>query len=242
MFMQFFQLLRSILFTTLYFTLTTLIGVVVIASTVFPYRVRWAITHQWSRLIIWLLKVLCDLDLVVEGRENIPPGAHVTMWKHSSTWETIAQALVFPEQAWVMKRELLWIPVVGWSLAAMLPIAINRSAGGSAVKQVITQGKERLKAGRWIVIFPEGTRTAPGETRKYGISGALLAIEAGVSIVPVAHTAGYFWPRRGWIKKPGAIRLVIGKPMPTQGRDARELTSELQTWMDQTVAEIAPRD
>lgn len=239
--MRLLQLLRSILFTGSFFVVTTLYAVVVLAvAWALPFRGRWAIARSWARLNLWLLKMLCGLDFVVEGRENIPAGAHVAMWKHASTWETIAQAVVLPEQGWVLKRELMWIPVVGWALRLMQPIAIDRSAGSSAVRQVIVQGKQRLQAGRWIVIFPEGTRAAVGEVKKYGVSGALLAIDAGVSIVPVAHTAGYFWPRRGWMKRPGVIRVTIGEPLSTQGRDARELNAEVQSWIERTIAAAAP--
>ncbi len=239
--MYFLQLLRSILFTSCFFISTTLYGVVVLVTGwALPFNGRWAIARSWAGLNLWLLKVLCNLDYVVKGREHIPQGSQVAMWKHSSTWETIAQALIFPEQAWVLKRELLWIPVVGWALRLMQPIAIDRSAGSSAVKQVIAQGQHRLKSGRWVVIFPEGTRTAVGEARKYGISGALLAIEAGVSIVPVAHTAGYFWPRRGWLKRPGTIQVIIGAPIATAGRDARDVTSEVQAWIEQAISSTQP--
>lgn len=236
--MRLIQLLRSIVFTASFFLITTLYAVVVLAvAWALPFKYRWAIAYSWATLLMWLLKVLCGLDYVVEGGENIPAGSHVAMWKHSSTWETIAQAAVFPEQGWVLKRELLWIPVVGWALRLMQPIAIDRSAGSSAVRQVIAQGKQRLSAGRWIVIFPEGTRAAVGEVKKYGVSGAILAIEAGVYVVPVAHTAGYFWPRRGWLKRPGTIRVVIGKPIATQGRDPRELNAEIQAWIERTISE-----
>jgi 1-acyl-sn-glycerol-3-phosphate acyltransferase len=240
--MRVLQLLRSILFTASFFLVTTVYGIVVLAvAWALPFKGRWAIARNWAALNLWLLKMLCNLDFVVEGRENIPAGSHVAMWKHSSTWETIAQAVVFPEQGWVLKRELLLIPVVGWALHLMQPIAIDRSAGSSAVRQVVVQGKQRLNAGRWIVIFPEGTRAMLGEVKKYGVSGALLAIEAGVSIIPVAHTAGYFWPRRGWMKQPGTIRVVIGKAIATAGRAPRDLNAEVQTWIEQTIADAAPR-
>jgi 1-acyl-sn-glycerol-3-phosphate acyltransferase len=239
--MRLLQLLRSILFTSSFFISTTLYAIVVLTvSWAMPFCARWAIARNWATLNLWLLKVLCGLDYEVTGRDNMPRGAHVAMVKHSSTWETIAQTLLFPEQAWVMKRELLWIPVVGWALRLMHPIAIDRSAGSSAVKQVISQGQALLQMGRWVVIFPEGTRTGIGEVRKYGISGTLLAMEAGVNIVPVAHTAGYFWPRRGWLKRPGTIRVIIGKPIATVGRDAREINAELQAWIEQSIADNAP--
>jgi len=162
------------------------------------------------------------------------------MWKHSSAWETIAQAAIFPPQSWVLKRELMWIPLVGWAVRALKPIAINRKAGAAAVSQVIEQGTQRLRDGMWILIFPEGTRVAVGETRKYGVSGALLASRAGCKIVPVAHNAGYYWPRRGWVKKPGVIRVVIGPPIEAAGRDARELNEEVRAWIEHQITALAP--
>jgi 1-acyl-sn-glycerol-3-phosphate acyltransferase len=160
------------------------------------------------------------------------------MWKHSSAWETIAQIVICPPQAWVLKRELLWIPFFGWLIALMRPIAINRAAGTRSINQVVEQGKDRLAAGLNVLVFPEGTRMAPGETRKYGLSGFLLAARTGVPIVPVAHDAGDYWPRRGWLKKPGCIRVVIGPPIPSAGRDPRELAAQVQRWIEGQVAQI----
>ena len=173
--------------------------------------------------------------------EPLPAGTHVALFKHSSSWETIARMVVFPRQVWVLKRELLWIPVVGMGVRQMHAIAVDRKAGHSAVAQVVAQGKERLAEGNWVVIFPEGTRMAPGETRRYGISGALLAPETGRLLVPVAHDAGYFWPRRGLLKKPGSVRVVIGKPVSPAGRDVRAVNEEVQAWIEQTVRELQPR-
>jgi len=237
--MYLFTLLRSLLFTSCFFISTTLYAVVVLlCAWMLPFSGRWAIARSWAAFNLAALKVLCNLDFVVEGREHIPAGAHVAMWKHSSTWETIAQALVFPAQAWVLKRELMLIPIVGWALRFMQPIAINRAAGGSAVKQVIAQGRARLASGRWVVIFPEGTRTREGETRKYGLSGFALAQAAGVKIVPVAQNAGCFWPRRGWLKKRGTIRVVIGPPIDTTGRDVRELGEATRQWIEAEMVRI----
>jgi 1-acyl-sn-glycerol-3-phosphate acyltransferase len=157
------------------------------------------------------------------------------MWKHSSAWETIAQVVVCPPQAWVLKREIMWIPLVGWAINFLRPIAINRSAGATAVNKIVAQGKERLASGAWVVIFPEGTRVRDGETRKYGLSGALLASRAGCSVIPVAHNAGKFWPRRGWLKKPGTIQVVIGPPIEAAGRDPRSINADVQQWIETTL-------
>ena len=234
------QLLRSMLFTAALFAGTLLYAVVVLVFGWLPSQRLYAIARSWGRLNMWLLAKLCNLTYTVEGLENIPSGAHVSMWKHSSAWETIAQAAVFPPQAWVLKRELMWIPLVGWAVKCLKPIAINRKAGAAAVTQVIEQGKQRLREGLWILIFPEGTRVAVGETRKYGVSGALLASKAGCKIIPVVHNAGYFWPRRGWVKKPGNIRVVIGPPIDAAGRDPRELNEEVRAWIEKELAKLTP--
>jgi 1-acyl-sn-glycerol-3-phosphate acyltransferase len=234
------QWLGSLLFTTYLFVSTLLYAVFVLAVSWLPEGKLYPVAQFWARNQLAVLKLLCGLDYRVEGLENIPPGNHISMWKHSSAWETIAQMVIFPPQSWVLKRELMWIPVVGWAMRSMRPIAIDRKAGGSAVNQVLSQGKERLASGRWILIFPEGTRMPPGETRRYGVSGALLGSRTGKLIVPVAHNAGYFWQRRGLLKRAGIIRVVIGKPITTAGRDPRAINEEAQAWIESTVARLAP--
>jgi 1-acyl-sn-glycerol-3-phosphate acyltransferase len=232
------QLLLSILFTTLFFVITTAYAVIQLCIGIWlPFSGRWAIARSWAWLNLWLLKWICGLDFVVEGQENIPAEPQIAMWKHSSTWETIAQAWVFPMQNWVFKRELLLIPIVGWALRLLQPIAIDRNAGGNALRQVVTQGKQRLEQGRWIVIFPEGTRMPAGETRRYGLSGAVLASETGRKVIPVAHTAGFFWPRRGWLKKRGTIRVIIGPAIEAAGREPREINEQVQQWIEARLAE-----
>lgn len=230
------QLVRSLLYTTCLFLGTLLYAVVVLVVGWLPGKRLYAVARSWSLVQMWLLKVLCGLTYTVEGGENILPGAHISMWKHSSAWETIAQAAIFPPQAWVLKRELMWIPLVGWALRFLKPIAINRKAGASAVNQVVEQGTQRLQEGFWILIFPEGTRVAAGETRKYGVSGALLASKAGCKIIPVAHNAGRYWPRRGWVKKAGTIQVSIGPPIEAAGRNPRELNDEVRAWIEGKIA------
>lgn len=232
------QWLLSLVFTTFLFLSTAVFAVVVMASAVLPYRWRYAIARAWAGTQLAAVKVLCGLDYVVEGREHIPPGNHISMWKHSSAWETIAQMVIFPPQAWVLKREILWIPIVGWGTWLMRPIAIDRKARSSAVNQVVQQGKERLASGMWILIFPEGTRVPIGQQRRYGISGALLASQTGHLIVPVAHDAGRYWARRGLLKKRGTVRVVIGPPIATANRDPREITEDVRAWIDAKTAEL----
>jgi 1-acyl-sn-glycerol-3-phosphate acyltransferase len=234
------QFLGSLLFTAYLFASTAVFSVAVVLSGIFPYPVRHAVASGWARTNMWVLNACCRLDYRVEGAENIPPGNHISMWKHSSSWETLSQMIIFPPQAWVLKHELMWIPILGWAIKMMRPIAIDRGSGHVAVNQVLEQGKQRLEAGLWILVFPEGTRTAPGTTRKYGISGALLAKQTGRFVVPVAHNAGYYWPRRGLVKKPGTIRVVIGPPIDPRHLEPRELNERIQSWIEATVAELAP--
>jgi 1-acyl-sn-glycerol-3-phosphate acyltransferase len=190
--------------------------------------------------VFYLLKVLCRLDYVVSGQENIPEQNTVVLLKHSSAWETLVEMKIFPTQTWVIKRELMWAPFIGWALLALNPIAINRRAGSTAVDQVITTGTNRLQAGLWVMIFPEGTRVRPGETRRYGVSGALLAQANDRPVVPVAHNAGHYWPRRGWLKRPGTIRVVIGPPIATADRSARDINLQAQNWIETTIAQMPP--
>jgi 1-acyl-sn-glycerol-3-phosphate acyltransferase len=233
------QWLGSVIFTALLFLLSPIWGAVITLVGWLPFFQLYHFARGWAGSNMWLAKIFCGLDWVVEGRENIPhEGAHVSMWKHTSTWETMAQMVVLPPQAWVLKREILWIPLVGWATWMLKCIAIDRGAGHRAVNQVLDQGRDRLAAGIWVLVFPEGTRMEPGQTRKYGMSGALLASQAGVKIVPVAHNAGDYWPRRGLLKKPGLIRVVIGPPIDATGRDPRELNVEVQAWMEATMRNI----
>jgi 1-acyl-sn-glycerol-3-phosphate acyltransferase len=201
-------------------------------------KLAYRVAASWANSILFLLKRLCGLDYIVEGVENLPTEASLVLMKHSSAWETIAQFNIFPRQTWVMKRELLWAPILGWVLRIFRPIAIDRKAGRAAVEQVVEQGTDRLKKGYWVVIFPEGTRVPAGETRRYGQSGALLAVASGRAIVPVAHNAGDYWRRRDWLKRPGTIRVVIGKPISSVGREPRELTAEVKQWVETTVANL----
>jgi 1-acyl-sn-glycerol-3-phosphate acyltransferase len=133
----------------------------------------------------------------------------------------------------------MWAPILGWAIFFLKPIAINRGGGRAAVEQVIAQGRRRLEAGLWVVIFPEGTRVPAGQTRRYGIGGTLLAQAAGRDIVPVAHNAGAFWPRRSLMKRAGTIRVVVGDPISTTDRDPREVTAEVQAWIEQELSGMA---
>ena len=227
------QYIASVLFTIFLFVWTGCYAVVfVLVCLVVPFRTRFVLARFWGAVLLWVLKWTCRLDYRVEGWENLPPGNHVALWKHSSSWETIAMSVIFPRQGWVLKRELTWIPFVGWGIRQMHAIAIDRKSGSSAVAQIIEQGRQRLAEGAWVIIFPEGTRMPPGQTRRYGGSGALLAHEAGKMIVPVAHNSGDYWPRRGLLKRAGTIRVAIGPPIPAPELEPREVNEAAQAWIE----------
>ena len=198
----------------------------------FSYRIRFGFVSQWARFNLWSVGVLCGLRFEVKGAEHIPDEVGVAFCKHQSMWETLALQQVLPAQAWVLKQELLRVPVFGWGLNVLEPIAIDRSAGRKAVDQVVKEGKDRLAKGRWIVVFPEGTRIGVGEAKKFGIGGAILAKKAGVEILPIAHNAGCFWPRHGFIKHAGVIQMVIGEPIGTVGKSLKEINAETKDWID----------
>lgn len=220
---------------------TIVIGFALPISALFPFRVSTKIARMYAWFIVHSLRILCGVDYQVRGQENIPEGAAILFSKHQSTWETYALQLIFPPQVWVFKRELLWVPFFGWGLAALKSISIDRSSGRKAIKQIVEQGRQRLDAGIWVTIFPEGTRVAPGQHKRWGIGGAILAEQTGYPIVPVAHNAGEFWAKRSFIKRPGTIQVVIGKPVETKGRKAAVINAEVEAWMDAAMADIAEK-
>lgn len=208
-----------------------------------PFNARYFFMTRWAWFVVHWLKLTCNLDMRIEGAENIPRDtAAIVLAKHQSAWETIALQMVLPPQTWVLKRELLWLPVFGWGLALMRPVAIDRSAGKKALKQVIERGTARLKSGLWLIIFPEGTRTSPGEKRRYAIGGAMLAEKSGFPVVPVCHNAGEFWSKGQFIKRPGTITVIIGPTIDPHGKSANELNEEVEEWIETTYQRITTLD
>ncbi len=232
--------LRSTLY---FFTMITSIAVFGLAiatiGLLLPLPARDRMAAAWGSTNLWLMKVLCGLKYRIHGAENLPEHAAIVMCKHQSAWETIAlKAIIRPQQSWILKQELMRLPVFGWALAAIPNIPIDRSAGRQAVKQIVKRGTELLDQGRVIILFPEGTRTAPGERKKYGIGGAMLAEKSGYPIIPIAHNAGVFWRRRGLKKYPGTIDLVVGEAFDPAGMNASEITRKVETWIEAEVTKL----
>ena len=233
------QALRSLLFNAVMFGSVTIYALLSLLTWPFPPLARYRFISQWARFHIWLLGSLCGLRYRVEGREHLPRDrTAVVLAKHQSSWETLAFQQIFPPQVWVLKRELLLVPFFGWGLALLDPIAIDRGAGRKAVQQIIEQGRQRLESGRWVVVFPEGTRMAAGHHRRFGIGGAALAAGTGHPVVPVAHNAGHYWPRRGFLKKPGTIHVVIGPTIDSRGKTAEEVNRLAETWISETMVRL----
>jgi len=200
-------ILRSTLFNLCFLIITIFFSTLLIASRPFGFAAAWFWGKTWSASTIGLIRMICGVRLEIEGKEYIPNTACVIMAKHQSAFETIAMPSLVPPFVWVLKRNLFYIPVFGWALWALNEIAIRRSNPREALKQVLEQGKHFLEEDRWVAIFPEGTRTAPGQTGDYQASGIMLARKAGAGILPMAHNAGVCWPKLGFIKHPGTVRV-----------------------------------
>jgi 1-acyl-sn-glycerol-3-phosphate acyltransferase len=232
--------LRSLLFTTWVFATALLGGTIELLIFWAPHRWQWAVAKIWADGNLWAGRFFCGLDVATEGSENIPDQASVALIKHTTAMEAYWQIAALPPQTWVLKKELVLIPLFGWGVGLIMkPITIDRNAGASVVKQVISQGKNRIERGLWLTLFPEGTRMPPGETKRYGVSGAAVAAETGCPVVPVAHNAGDFWPKRGLRKYPGKIRFCIGPAIDPTGRTPREINELAQEWIEAKMLEIS---
>jgi 1-acyl-sn-glycerol-3-phosphate acyltransferase len=204
-----------------------------------PTHYNDRISSAWGRANLWLLRVICRLDFELEGAEHLPEGPCIVMAKHQSAWETIAlRGILRPQQSWVLKQELMRLPLFGLGLKRVKSIPIDRQAGRKAIRSVVKLGTEYLQEGRDVIIFPEGTRTAPGERKKYGIGGGILAERSGYPVVPIAHNAGVYWRRRGVNKLPGTIKVAVGAPISTQGRKAKEIMQSVEDWIEDQVADM----
>jgi 1-acyl-sn-glycerol-3-phosphate acyltransferase len=224
--------LRSALFAAALALVTPPYALLALATFPLPRMARYRIISGWSRLVVRLARLLCGIRWRIEGRERLPAAPAVILSKHQSAWETLAFQEIFPPQVLVLKRELLWIPFFGWGLALMSPIAIDRAKGRAALRDIARRGKERLAQGFWVVIFPEGTRVRVGEKQEYQQGGAWLAAQCGVPVVPVAHNAGRLWPRNAFLKKPGTVTVRIGPPIATAGRDAKQISADVEAWIE----------
>lgn len=220
-----FMWIRSVAFYILYILCVIIFGMTaIIVGPFISYLGRHKILTNGGMAINRCLSLTCGINVQVDGRENIPDDACIVLSKHQSTWEVYFLQHAFRPVATILKKELMNIPIFGWSIRLMEPIAIDRSNRREAMAQVIAGGKKRLEAGDRVVIYPEGTRTPFGQVGRYGRSGAALAIESGKPIIPVSHNAGYCWPAKKLLKRSGKIHVIIGEPISPEGyTDSQEL-------------------
>jgi len=234
--------LRSLAFLLFQIIVTPFYAAVMLLTFWLPRVPRYKMAAHWCWTNLMAVRAICGIHWRVYGLENIPKDTmahpHIVMSKHSSTWETLALNLYFPPLAFVAKKELLSIPFFGWGFRLASPITIDRKAGTDAMDQIVGQGRERFSQGFWIVIYPEGTRIRAGTRAKYKTGGARLAIAMDVPVIPVAHNAGYIWPKGILGKRPGTITMVIGKPISPAGKDLPALAQEIETWIENEVAQL----
>ncbi len=232
--------LGSTLFFIYILLSTPVVGILVLAGVILPFTVRYKIAGIWIDWLMRMLKLCCGLSHEVEGLENIPAaGGAIILSKHQSAWETIALRQFISPQTAVLKKSLLQIPFGGWALATLKPIAIDRQNQKEALRMLIDQGTARLQEGMFVLVFPEGTRVAPGSSGKFNAGGAMLAQKSGFPVIPLAHNAGEFWPRNSFLKYPGVIKVKIGAPIDTHGKKSKEINAEAELWILQAMQRIA---
>lgn len=233
--------LRSTLFALFLLVITPPYALVALLTFPFTPPTRYRVISGWARLLIAAAEKICGIRYRVIGAENVPRHPCIILSKHQSAWETLAFQVILPPQSWVVKRELLLIPFFGWGLKMLDPIAIDRGAGARALRQMLDQGRDRLARGLCIVIFPEGTRVAPGERGEYQPGGAWLAVKTAAPVVPVAHNSGEYWRRNAFLKYPGTITVSIGAPIEARDMAPESLNRKVEDWIESEMLRL-PRD
>jgi 1-acyl-sn-glycerol-3-phosphate acyltransferase len=231
-------ILRSLLFYIGQIISTILIAPIGIIAFPLDFKKRYYLITRWAVFNLWWLKICCNVTYEIKGKDNIPGKPCIVMSKHQSAFETLALQQIFIPQVWILKKELLQIPIYGWGLASMQPIAINRDSTIKSFRQIADQGCERLQKGYWVIIFPEGTRVAPNKKKKYLPGGGMLAEKSGAQVVPVAHNAGRLWSRNSMIKKPGLITIKIGPVIESENKSAKEITDKVENWIEKEIGEL----
>jgi 1-acyl-sn-glycerol-3-phosphate acyltransferase len=221
------------------FSTATAAGLLILLLAPFGFSIRYKISALWCQLVLWMSNVFCGLSYEVEGLELIDKNqAAIVLSNHQSAWETLALRHILPTQVVLLKRSLVWLPVWGWALGTLKSIAIDRKSQTTALRTLLEKGSIYLNEGLWVIVFPEGTRTAPGEIRKFSIGGAMLAQKSGFPVIPVAHNAGNFWPRYSFLKYPGTIKVKIGPLIESKGRKAADINAETEVWIAQALKEM----
>ncbi len=234
--------IRSSLFWAVHFISMILVVSTVLVFFWLPIKQRYAIGSSWAKMNMVFLRWFCNLNYEIKGKENIPDEASLVISNHQSTWETMGFQDFLPNQLWVMKKELFRIPIFGWGLALMQPIAIDRSAGRKAIDQIVEQGEEKLTQGRWVIVFPEGTRISPGVKSKFKVGAFVFASKISHPVLPVAHNAGEFWPKHSFIKYPGTITVSIGEAFNACEMKPDAIKEKVEGWIRKELDVISDSD
>jgi 1-acyl-sn-glycerol-3-phosphate acyltransferase len=232
--------LRSLAFALFQIIVTPLYALAVFALAWLPPVRRYRLVTGWCALNLWAARWVCGIRHRVIGLENVSATAHIVACKHSSTWETLFLSRLLPPLAYVAKKELLSLPFFGWAFALASPITIDRSAGENAMVQIAHQGRKRVAQGFWIVLYPEGTRIPVGKRVHYKSGAARLAVEMQVPILPIAHNAGWLWPKGVMGKRPGTITVSIGKPIVPGTMEPAQLMNVVEGWIEGEVTRLGP--
>ncbi len=233
------NVIRSLIFYAGYFLAILVSGLLMLPlGLMLPLRGRFRLFNCHNRFIMRWLSLTCGVRYRIEGRERVPEGPCVVLANHQSEWETVYLQLLKTPICTVLKQELLSIPLFGWGVRLLKPIPLDRSKPSTAMRQVLSHGKQRLDEGLSVLIFPEGTRVAPGQRRRFNKSGAVIACRAGVPVLPVAHNAGERWGRH-WVKQPGELRVVVGEPIATEGRTPDAVMADVEQWIEARLGEIS---
>ncbi|HEY7788627.1 MAG TPA: lysophospholipid acyltransferase family protein [Casimicrobiaceae bacterium] len=231
---------RSLAFALFQTIVTPLYALAVFAVAWLPPVRRYRFITGWCALDLWGARWICGIRHRVIGLANIPASPHIVACKHSSTWETLFLSRLLPPLAYVAKKELLSVPFFGWAFALASPITIDRSAGENAMVQIAGQGRRRFAQGFWIVLYPEGTRIAVDRRAHYKSGAARLAIEMQVPILPIAHNAGWLWPKGVMGKRQGTITVSVGKPIAPGTMDPAQLMNAVEAWIEGEVTRLGP--
>ena len=233
-------IVRSILFNVLFYINLVVLLLVALITMALPRLAVLRMADLWGRVSVWLLRVVCGTRMELRGLENLPDGPLIVAAKHQSTWETFALLRLFHDFTFIVKRELMWIPIFGWCMWRGGMIPVNRGAGSQALTDMMARATKEIRNGRQLIIFPEGTRRAPGAEPRYKFGVAHLYASIGVPCVPVALNSGLFWPRRSFRKLPGTIVAEFLPPIaPGLDRETflRRLQDDIETATARLIAE-----
>lgn len=239
--------IRSLIFNLTLYTSGIIFGVLCLTFWLFPVRTRFWLVTRWNGFALWCLRIICGIKVIIIDHNHTDgdkksisslTDPHVILSKHQTMWETVFLQFYFSPISTIFKKSLLKLPFFGWGLSLLKPIAIDRSTPLQSLKRVKELGVQRLNEGFNVLVFPEGTRVPVGQVGTYARSGVEIAKAGGVSVVPVAHNAGECWPAKQFVKFPGEIHVVIGKPIPTDSKTSKDIIEDVKQWIENEITKM----